>query len=181
MTTQSGFSLLDLMVTVGVLAIIAAIGVPSMLEAVEKRNTTAAAEEIYSQIQLAKSESIARSQQVFMNIVDGANWAIGFGSDQTCDPTDNSPVCTLPDLDNNNPITHRLTSVDRPNVNVTATTNQLTFTPQRGMVTGTTIDVTSQGSVGYGIRITVGMLGQVSLCSPNADPTKYIASYRPCA
>ena len=135
MTSQTGFSLLDLMVTIGVLAIIAAIGVPSMQEAVEKRNTKAAAEEIYSQIQLAKSESIARSEQVFMNIVDGANWAIGFGSDQTCDPTDNAPVCTLPDLDNNNPITHRLTFADRPNVNVTATTNQLTFTPQRGMST----------------------------------------------
>ena len=181
MKKQFGFSLLDLMVTVAVLAIIAAVGVPSMLEAVEKRKTTAAAEEIYSQIQLAKSESIARSQQVFMNIVGGTDWAIGFGSDQDCDPTDNSPVCTLPDLDNNNPITHRLTSADRPNINVTASTNQLTFTPQRGMVTGTTINITSQGSVGYAIRITVGMLGQVSLCSPDTDPAKYVMSYRPCA
>ncbi len=181
MTKQSGFSLFELLITVAVLAIIGAIGVPSMLEAFERRNTTAAAEEIYSQIQLAKSESIARSQQVFMNIVDGADWAIGFGSDQTCDPTDNAPVCTLPDLDNNNPITHRLTSADRPNVNVTATTNQLTFTPQRGMVTGTTINITSQGNMGYAITITVGMLGQVSLCSPNADPSRYLSSYRPCA
>lgn len=172
---------MDLMITVAVLAIIAAIGAPSMIEAAEKRDAMSAAEGIYSQIQLARSESIARSQQVFMNIVDGTDWALGFGSDQTCDPTDNAPACTLPDLDNNDPITHRLTFADLDNVSVAATTNQITFTPQRGMVTGTTISVTSQGRIGYAVTINVGMLGQVSICSPTADPARYVKSYRPCA
>jgi Tfp pilus assembly protein FimT len=168
------------MITIAVLAIAAAVAVPSMAEAIEKRNTISAAEAIYSQIQLARSESIARSQPVFMNVVAGADWAIGFGNDQNCDPSDNNPACALPDLDNNNPITHLLTSADRANVSIATTANQIAFTPQRGMVTAVTIDITSQGRVGFDISISVGMLGQVSMCSSNADPSKHVASYRAC-
>lgn len=180
MQKQIGFSLLELMITVSILAILIAISVPSFARAIEKRKAIAAAEAIYSQIQLARSESIARSQPVFMNIVEGADWAIGFGSDQNCDPSDNNPACTLPDVDNNNAITRLLTAAEREDVSIAANVNQLAFTPQRGMVTGATIDVTSQGRVGYLMRVNVGMLGQVSLCSPDADLERYIASYRPC-
>lgn len=180
MKDQKGFSLLELMITMAVLAIAAAFAVPSMTSAIEKRNAISAAEAIYSQIQLARSESVARSQPVFMNVVAGTDWAIGFGSDQGCDPSDNSPACSLPDLNNNNPITHLLTSADSENVSVTTTANQISFTPQRGMVTAATINVSSQGRVGYDISINVGMLGQVSMCSPDADPTKHVTSYRPC-
>lgn len=177
---QQGFNLLELMITVAILAIVISIGVPSFSRAIEKRNTVGAAEALYSQIQLARSESIARSQPVFMNIVGGADWAVGFGSDQNCDPSDNNPACTLPDLDNNDPITHLLTSDDIGNVSVATTANQLAFMPQRGMVTGATISITSQGRVGYVITLNVGMLGQVSLCSPDADPGRYVTGYRPC-
>jgi prepilin-type N-terminal cleavage/methylation domain-containing protein len=181
MGKNKGFSLFEMMIAVAVLAIVIAFGVPSFARAIEKRDTVSAAEAIYSQIQLARSESIARSQPVFMNIVAGTDWAIGFSTDQDCDPSDNNPACTLPDVDNNNPITHLLTSADRDNVSIATSANQLAFTPQRGMVTAATIDIASQGRVGYVITITVGMLGQVSLCSSTADPSRHVSSYRPCS
>lgn len=180
MQAQKGFTLLELMITIAVLAVVAAMGVPSMSRAMEKRNTIAAAEAIYSEIQLARSESIARSQTVFMNVVEGAGWAIGFGDDPACDPTDNAPACALPDVDDNNPITHLLTFADRDDVSIVTTANQITFTSQRGQATSATISVTSQGDVGYAVTINIGMLGQVSLCSPNVDPQRYVSSYRPC-
>ena len=76
MQHQKGFTLLELMITIAVLAIAAAFAVPSMTRAVEKRNTISAAEAIYNQIQLARSESIARSQPVYMNVVAGTGWPI---------------------------------------------------------------------------------------------------------
>jgi prepilin-type N-terminal cleavage/methylation domain-containing protein len=179
-TSQLGFTLLELMITLAILAVILSIGVPSMQSAMEKRRTVSAAEAIYSQIQLARSESISRSSTLFMNISGGSTWAIGFGTDQNCDPTDNNPACTLPDQDNANAITQLLTSADHNNVSVTTTSNQITFSPQRGTATNATISVNSSGNMGYIVNVVVGILGQVSLCSPNTDPTNYVAGYRAC-
>jgi len=180
MYRQNGFTLFDLMVAIGVLSIAMSVAIPSMRTAVEKRNTTAAAEEIYSQIQLARSESIARTQTVFMNLSAGAEWSLGFSTDQNCDPTDNEPACALPDLDGANPITHRVTVGDHDGVSLASTANQITFMPQRGTATSATISITSQGANGYAVNVVVGLLGQVSLCSPDDDPAAYVTVYRPC-
>ncbi len=180
MKRQRGFTLLDLMIAMAILAIVFTFAMPAMTNGVEKRNTTSVAENIYSQIQMARSESIARSQPVFMNISAGADWALGFSTDQTCDPTDNDPACTLPDTDGNNAITHRVTFSDHPKIILATTANQITFMPQRGTATAATINITSSGSVGYVMTVNVGLLGQVSLCSSNTDPSKYVRGYRAC-
>lgn len=172
--------MLELLMAVAVLAIIATIAVPSMRSAAEKRRTIAAAEEIYSQLQLARSEAIARSQPVFMNIEDGANWAIGISGDPTCDPTDNVPACTLSDAQNLNPITRRFTFNEHQDVSIATTENQINFLSQRGTATGASIDVVSTGDTGYVVSLVVGPLGQITMCSSNADASKYVSSYRPC-
>ena len=168
------------MITIAVLTILLSMGVPSMKGAAEKRRTVAAAEAIYSHIQLARSEAIARSQSAFLNIVPGADWAIGISNNAACDPSDNVPACTLPDTANNNPITYRFTANDYEYVSLAATTNQITFLSQRGTATGTAIDITSTGDKGYLMRVVVRPLGQVSMCSPNTDPSKYMTGYRAC-
>lgn len=151
-----------------------------MRAAAEKRQTMAAVERIYSELHLARSEAISRSQPVFFNISPGADWAIGISNNALCDPTDNVPACTLPDMDNNNPITHLYTADDNDNVTLNATGNQITFLPQRGTATGATISVSSVGRNGYDVNIIVRPLGQIAVCSPDADPQKYVTSYREC-
>ena len=177
---ENGFTLFDLMITLAILAMVFTFAVPGMTSAVEKRNATSVAENIYSQIQMARSESIARSQPVFMNLSAGSNWALGFSTDQACDPTDDDPACTLPDTDGNNAISHRVTVNDHPDISVATTANQITFMPQRGTATAATINITSAGSVGYVMTVNVGLLGQVSLCSSDTDPSKYVRLYRAC-
>jgi prepilin-type N-terminal cleavage/methylation domain-containing protein len=180
MDKQRGFTLLELLMVVAVLAIIATIAVPSMRGAAEKRRTIAAAEEIYSQVQLARSEAIARSQPVFMNIAAGANWAIGISNDPACDPTDNVPACALPDAQDNNPITRRFTFNEHQDVSIATTENQINFRSQRGTATVASIDVVSTGDTGYVMSLVVGPLGQVTMCSSDADASKYVSGYRPC-
>lgn len=180
-TGQRGFSLLELLITITVLAIVTGIAVPSMQNAAEKRRTIAAAEEIYSQLQLARSEAISRSEPIYMNIAGGASWAIGISNDATCDPSDNDPACVLPDVTNNNPITHRFTVSDHSDVSIATTTNQITFQSQRGTATSATIDVTSTGDTGYVMSVVVGPLGQISICSADADPAKHVSGYNPCS
>lgn len=180
MDRERGFTLLELLMTVAVLAIIVSIAVPSMRSAAEKRRVIGAAEQIYSQLQLARSEAIARSAPVFMNIEAGANWAIGISDDPTCDPTDNAPACTLSDANGNNPITRVFTSNEHRDVSIAATQNQINFRSQRGTATGASINVISTGDTGYLMSVIVGPLGQVTMCSSNADASKYVSGYRPC-
>jgi prepilin-type N-terminal cleavage/methylation domain-containing protein len=176
-----GFTLYELMITLAVVGVVASFAVPSMQYSIEKRNTVDVAEEIYSQIHLARSEAIARSQPVFMNIVPGTNWAIGISTDAACDPSDNNPACTLPDLDTNNPITHLITAADHPDFTLTSTSNQITFESQRGTTSGATIDVESTEDNGFEVTVAVGLLGQVSVCSAENDPdTAYVSGYRAC-
>jgi type IV fimbrial biogenesis protein FimT len=179
-SAQRGFTVYELMITVAVLAVLLTVGVPSMLNAAEKRRTIAAAERVWSELQLARSASVAGSEQVFANIVGGNNWAFGISDNAACDPTDNSPACVLRDVATLNPITHIVAQADYPRVLLTTTAAQVTFSPQRATASIANINITSTDSVGYVMRVEVGMLGQISICSPAADPSTYIAGYRPC-
>ena len=127
--TEAGFTLIELMIAVFVLSLMLSIGVPMMFSAAEKRETISAAEEIYSQLQFARSESVSRTAQIFANIVEGGNWAIGISDDPNCDPSDNNPACDLPDLNGNNAITNLFSSAEYRDITVTTSANQITFSP----------------------------------------------------
>jgi hypothetical protein len=118
--------------------------------------------------------------QVFANIVEGVDWAVGISDDPSCDPSDNSPACTLPDIGGGNDITHLFSAAGYDDIVVATTSNQITFSPQRATASAASIDVTSTRDVGYTMRVIVGLLGQISMCSPDADPATYVGGYRPC-
>ena len=178
--TQRGFTLLELMITVAVLGVVLVIGVPSMRNLAEKRRTIAAAEQIYSELQFARSAAVARSDQVYANFVGGTTWAFGISDNAACDPTDNSPACTLDDQDGANAVTHVVTDGDFQNISLATTAAQITFSPQRATATAASIDITSTDDYGYVMRVEVGLLGQISMCSPDADPKSYVTGYRAC-
>lgn len=177
--SQQGFTVLELMITVAVLAVVLTLGVPSMSAAMEKRRTIAAAEQIYSQLQLARFESVARSQQVFANIVGGNSWAIGVSNNSACDPSDNSPACSLPDMTGANAVTQIVSSANFSTVSVTTSAAQITFSPQRATASSADIDIVSNGDVGFALRVEVSLLGRIGICSP-ADPVTQVGGYREC-
>jgi type IV fimbrial biogenesis protein FimT len=176
---QQGFSLLELMVSVAILALVLVLGVPSMSAAMEKRRTIAAAEQIYSQLQLARFMSVARSQQVFANIVAGSTWAMGVSDNSACDPSDNAPVCQLPDMSGSNAVTQIVSAVNFSNIALATSAAQITFSPQRATASTAAIDITSSGDMGYAMRVEVSLLGHIGVCSP-ADPVTYVSGYREC-
>jgi prepilin-type N-terminal cleavage/methylation domain-containing protein len=178
--SSQGFTLLELMMAVVVLAVALVMAVPAMTTMAERRQTMAAVERIYSELQQARSLAVARSQPIFMNINPGDDWALGISNNALCDPADNVPACSIPDLANNNPVTHRFSATDNDNVRVNASGNQITFFSQRGTATPANIVVSSLGEIGYVVNILVRPLGQISICSPNTDPSRHLTSYRVC-
>ena len=61
MRQERGFTLVELMVTVAILAIIAAIAVPSYREYIPKVRASGAARELFTQIQLARQKAITKN------------------------------------------------------------------------------------------------------------------------
>jgi len=71
---SAGFTLLELIITIALLAIVLGLGVPSMLAAIQNTRITAQANELVTAFQLARSEAIKRGQPVS---ICGSNTAGG--------------------------------------------------------------------------------------------------------
>lgn len=73
----TGFTLLELIVTVSIAAVLMAIAIPSFNEAIRSNRLTTQANEFITALSLARSEAIKRGRNVVVNKV-GANWENGW-------------------------------------------------------------------------------------------------------
>lgn len=64
LTQRAGFTLIELMVTIAVLAVILAIGIPSFSAIIQRNRLTTAANELVGTFQTAKMEAIRRNSRV---------------------------------------------------------------------------------------------------------------------
>lgn len=72
---HSGFTLLELMATISIVAILAAIAVPSFTSTLEKRRIVGAAEQLQSDLRWARAEAIKRNKDVLITFIKGDAWS----------------------------------------------------------------------------------------------------------
>src|SRR5690625_7896883 len=63
-TTQKGFTLIELMVTIAILAIVLAIATPSFNNIILSNRIDSVAQELHGSLQLARSEAVKRKEQI---------------------------------------------------------------------------------------------------------------------
>ncbi|WP_372015317.1 GspH/FimT family pseudopilin [Pseudoxanthomonas sp. 10H] len=80
MSRQRGFTLVELMVTVAVLAILVGLATPSFTSVINSNRLTSQANEFMADLQLARSEAVRRNRTVRLcRSADGATCAAGAG------------------------------------------------------------------------------------------------------
>jgi type IV fimbrial biogenesis protein FimT len=85
--TSSGFTLVELMITVVVIAILAAIATPSFNSTIEGQRVRAASTDIYTALAIARSEAIKRNTNI--TLAPKSEWSSGW---TITDPVSNTAI-----------------------------------------------------------------------------------------
>jgi type IV fimbrial biogenesis protein FimT len=90
---NKGFTVIELMIALAVLAVITSLALPSYRTLLEKRQVTKGAEQFAAFLSSAKGEAVRLNNDVALSYsINGADWCIGFSNGQDAcvcdDPTD---------------------------------------------------------------------------------------------
>jgi type IV fimbrial biogenesis protein FimT len=190
---SSGFSLIELLITLGILIITLTIALPGFREFFDRERLINATEEVYGMLQKARMESMARSDEIYVNVKvasDSSSWSYGLREGTPCDPSIDNPdpsacVITIINGDGNDDGTDvadkvwmRQTNEPHPDIALSLPSLlqdfEFIFDPIRG--TATTGEITLTSALGKELRVEVMPLGNIRVCSPDGQ----IPSYRDC-
>jgi len=167
---SSGFSLIELLITLGILIITLTIALPGFREFFERERLINATEQVYGVLQKARMESMARSDEMTVKFESG-EWSYGPKDASPCDPSVDptlaAEACLIKVVDNE---TH-------PEI-VLGGDKEFTFDPIRGLATEGDVTLTYAGS-GKELKVEVKTLGNIKICSPKNSEGQ-IPSYREC-
>jgi len=176
---QSGFSLIELLITVAVLGILVAVAAPSMFETLERRKLKGAAERAFADFQFVKTEAIKRNQFVrldFTGFGSGNDWCYGFKVNANCDCTEtDSSQADFCEIDGLKQVVNQDTYDGAVTLSNTSLpfSGAASFNPMRGTTTSGTIEF--EIANGASIKVIVSTLGRIRICSDSS-----VGGYRPC-
>jgi prepilin-type N-terminal cleavage/methylation domain-containing protein len=186
-STHKGFTVIELMITVAVIAIITSLALPSYRTLIEKRQITSSSTQLAAFLSAAKMEAVKRNQKVAVASKTAESWCLGLvsyaanaSSESSCDCTktvDEAGSCSLQNLDGSPP---ELRVFDGSQMEDLAkfegillggTDDVVVFDPVRGMlVTDDVVDrplevrLTSKYDT-YALNVRVSATGRVTVCS----------------
>ncbi len=151
MNRPEGFTIIEVMVTVVVLAILLSMAIPGFQSMIEKRRLISAAEAAYSDLQFAKSEALKKDVNVTAKIG-------GSGTDWCFIVAEVTSAC----------------GSSFPGVSTTSVFS-VTFNHVRGTAGSNSVIFSSGANQ---LKVSVSILGRIMICVPSGFPM--VGGYRSC-
>jgi type IV fimbrial biogenesis protein FimT len=170
--TQRGFSLVEGSATLAVASILAVSAAPGYWTFLDKRSVEGLAAEVATDLQLTRSEAVARNQnlKISFGLTPSGRSCYVLHTEPTgsCACTDAGPAtCSAGALE--------IKTVRAPGdgrTSFAANVSGMVYESNRGTTTpGGSIDIAGAG--GHSLRHVVSMLGRVRTCSPDGSMTRY--------
>jgi type IV fimbrial biogenesis protein FimT len=172
MRVQRGFTLVELIIAIAVVAILSAIAMPSFTQMIQNSRIRTAAESIQNGLQVARAEAVKRNGLVKFQLNADSSWIVCTveKADDDCvnDPNDDDYIQGRSTAEGS---TADVTATVVPAGETTVVFNGLGLIPQ-GVDAFTQVDVDMNASVmapedSRDLRILLGTGGSVRMCNPN--------------
>lgn len=183
---QSGFTLVELMVTLAVLAILVTTAVPALTDLLDSQRLRATAQRIATDLRYARAEAVKRHADIPIGVsfAPGRDWCYGISQQLPCDCRERdrrSAAACLLDLAHERQL-HTTSPDTRAQIEVLdarfSDAQTTRFDPLRGTAQAGTVSLRS--ARGKRLDVRVSTLGRVRICAPAAEGGASPAGYAPC-
>ncbi|GAB2691406.1 GspH/FimT family pseudopilin [Aliiglaciecola aliphaticivorans] len=169
---SQGFTILEVMVVLSIIALLSAIGAPSIMQTLRHQQLKGSLQTSYFLLQQAKSTAITKNKKITVQFKKGDNWCIALSDAGPCDCQSKS-MCSVDEIE------YRVSAEDFPNIsfsNVTMGKDQaITFDGVRGTAIGNAgSGLFSNGS--EAAKLIISNLGRVRICMQSGQ----LGAFQPC-
>ena len=176
---QQGFTLIEAMIVIAIVAVLLSIAVPSFNDFFQKNRLKRAAEEVYGMVVKAKGETVIRDVNLTVSTTTGDAWCVGYAVTSVAPDCCSAGVCAVP-VGENPPgtptaVSQQIDGSTFAGVTMTSVNETATFDSVRGAAGNTTIKLDAGD---WDLNVVVSTKGRVRICAP--DSSKSTMGYIAC-
>ena len=162
---MAGFTLIEALVVIAIIGILAALGVPSFQDMLERNRLKQVVESLKSDLQFARSEAIKHSEDVIVSRKTGNAGSWCYGLARKNPSTKTSCDCEETDSDEDDYCDIKIVSgANFGSTNMNSASGNSTFDFRRGTIGANGVTFSTNK---YGTRVVFSDVGRVRICSPS--------------